>query len=328
MRRRDLLTGLAAAAVAAQPVAARAQRPAMPVIGFLHSGSPGPFAHLVAAFRDGLREAGYVEGQNVAIEYRWAEGQYDLLPTLAADLVRRQVAVIVSGGGMPAALAAKSVTRTIPIVFNGGGDPVKQGLVASLNRPGGNVTGVNVFTAALGAKRLGLLRDLVPNTTLVAVLLNTNNPNTSSQLTELQEAARALGQPIHISKATTERDVDAAFASFTEIRPDAMLVAADPFLYSRRNQIVRLAARQGLPALYEQREFVLAGGLVSYGTNLAYGYRQVGIYAGRILNGENPAELPVVQSTKFELVINLRTAKALGLNVPSLLLAQADEVIE
>ncbi len=300
----------------------------MPVIGFLHSGSPGPFAHLVAAFREGLRDTGYVEGQNVALDFRWAEGQYDLLPTLAADLVRRQVAVIVSGGGMPAALAAKSVTRTIPIVFNGGGDPVKQGLVASLNRPGGNVTGVTVFAAALGAKRLGLLRDLVPNTTLIAVLLNTNNPNTASQLTELQEAARGLGQPIHISKATTERDVDAAFASFADLRADAMLVAADPFLYSRRNQIVRLAARQGLPALYEQREFVLAGGLVSYGTNLAYGYRQVGLYAGRILSGEKPADLPVVQSTKFELVINLRTAKALGLVVPSALLAQADEVIE
>jgi len=327
MKRRELIGGLAGAAIAF-PLAARAQQPQLPLIGFLHSGSPGPFAHLVAAFREGLREAGYVEGQNVAIEFRWAEGHYDLLPEMAADLVRRQVAVIVSGGGLPAALAAKSVTRTIPIVFNGGGDPVGLGLVASLNRPGGNVTGVNVFTAALGAKRFGLLRDLIPNTTLVAVLLNTNNPNTASQLTDIQEAARGLGQPIHFAKATTERDVDAAFASFADFRPDAMLVAADPFLYSRRNQIVRLAARQALPALYEQREFVLAGGLVSYGTSLAYGYRQVGLYAGRILNGEKPADLPVVQSTKFELVINLRTAKALGLSVPSLLLAQADEVIE
>jgi putative ABC transport system substrate-binding protein len=327
MKRRELIGGLAGAAIAF-PLAARAQQPQLPLIGFLHSGSPGPFAHLVAAFREGLREAGYVEGQNVAIEFRWAEGHYDLLPEMAADLVRRQVAVIVSGGGIPAALAAKSVTRTIPIVFNGGGDPVGLGLVASLNRPGGNVTGVNVFAVALGAKRLGLLRDIVPNATLIAVLLNTNNPNTASQLTDIQEAARGLGQPIHFAKATTERDVDAAFASFADFRPDAMLVAADPFLYSRRNQIVRLAARQALPALYEQREFVLAGGLVSYGTSLAYGYRQVGLYAGRILNGEKPADLPVVQSTKFELVINLRTAKALGLSVPSLLLAQADEVIE
>ena len=328
MRRRNLLATLAAAALIAPPAAARAQQLQRPVIGFLHSGSPGPFAHLVAAFREGLQEAGYVEGRNVAIEFRWAEGHYDLLPELAADLVRRQVAVIVSGGGIPAALAAKSVTRMIPIVFNGGGDPVGLGLVASLDRPGGNVTGVTVFAAPLTAKRLGLLRDLVPNTTLVAVLLNTNNPNTASQLTDIQEAARSVGQPIHISKATTERDVDAAFASFADLRPDAMLVAADPFLYSRRNQIVRLAARQGLPALYEQREFVLAGGLVSYGTSLAYGYRQVGLYAGRILNGEKPADLPVVQSTKFELVINLRTARALGLVVPSVLLSQADEVIE
>jgi putative ABC transport system substrate-binding protein len=328
MRRRELLANLVVAAAMAQSAAARAQQPQLPVIGFLHSGSPGPFAHLVAAFREGLREAGYVEGQNVAIEFRWAEGHYDLLPEMAADLVRRQVAVIVSGGGLPAALAAKSVTRTIPIVFNGGGDPVGLGLVASLNRPGGNVTGVNVFAAALGAKRFGLLRDLVPNMTLVAVLLNTNNPNTASQLTDIQEAARGLGQAIHISKATTERDVDVAFASFADLRPDAMLVAADPFLYSRRNQIVRLAARYGLPALYEQREFVLAGGLASYGTSLAYGYRQVGLYAGRILNGEKPAELPVVQSTKFELAINLRTARTLGLTMPPALLSQADEVIE
>jgi putative ABC transport system substrate-binding protein len=327
MKRRELIGGLAGAAIAF-PLAARAQQPQLPLIGFLHSGSPGPFAHLVAAFREGLREAGYVEGQNVAIEFRWAEGHYDLLPEMAADLVRRQVAVIVSGGGLPVALAAKSMTRAIPIVFNGGGDPVGLGLVASLNRPGGNVTGVNVFAVALGAKRLGLLRDIVPNATLIAVLLNTNNPNTASQLTDIQEAARGLGQPIHFAKATTERDVDAAFASFADFRPDAMLVAADPFLYSRRNQIVRLAARQALPALYEQREFVLAGGLASYGTSLAYGYRQVGLYAGRILNGEKPADLPVVQSTKFELVINLRTAKALGLSVPSPLLSQADEVIE
>ena len=325
VQRRQLLA-LAAAAVAG-PFAARAQQAQLPVIGFLHSGSPGPFANLVAAFRDGLREAGYAAGQNVQVDFRWAEGQYDLLPELAAELVRRQVALIVAGGGAASALAVKAVTRTIPVIFISGGDPLGLGLVARLDRPGGNVTGVNLVTAALSANRLGLLRELVPGATLIAVLLNTSNPTAATQLTEFQEAARGIGQPIHIVKATSERELDAAFASFSELRPDALLVSPDPFFYSRRNQIVRLAGRQRLPALYEQREFALAGGLISYGTNLAYGYRQAGNYAGQILGGAAPAELPVIQSAKFELVINLRTAKALGLTVPQPLLSNA-EVIE
>jgi len=323
--RRQLLTLAAAAAIC--PFAARTQQVQRPVIGFLHSGSPGPFANLVAAFRDGLQEAGYVAGQNVQVDFRWAEGQYDLLPELAAELVRRQVALIVAGGGAGPALAVKSVTRTIPVIFISGGDPLGLGLVPRLDRPGGNVTGVNLVTAALSANRLGLLRELVPGATLIAVLLNTSNPTAATQLTEFQEAARAIGQPIHIVKATTERELDAAFASFSELRPDALLVSPDAFFYSRRNQIVRLAGRQGLPTLYEQREFTLAGGLMSYGTSLAHGYRQAGGYAGQILGGAAPAELPVIQSAKFELVINLRTARALGLTVPQSLLSNA-EVIE
>jgi putative ABC transport system substrate-binding protein len=325
MRRRELIAG--AAGLIACSLSASAQQARLPLIGFLHSGSPGPFAHLVAAFREGLREAGYVEGQNVAIEYRWAEGHYDLLPALALDLVRREAAVIVAAGSSPA-LAAKAATRTIPIVFISGGDPLGRGLVAGMDRPGGNATGVNVITAALTGQRLALLRELVPNATLIAVLLNTSNPNSASQLGNIQQAARALGQPIHIAKATSERDIDAAFGGFSDFRPDALLVSADPFFAGRRNQIVRLAASHALPALYFQREFALAGGLASYGASLADGYRQAGIYAGRILAGASPAELPVTQSAKFELVINLRTARALGLTVTPTLLAQADEVIE
>ncbi len=326
MKRRELIAGLAGTAIAF-PLAVRAQQAQLPLIGFLHSGSPGPVAHLVAAFREGLREAGYVEGQNVAIEFRWAEGHYDLLPSLALDLVRREVAVIVAAGGSPA-LAAKAATRTLPIVFISGGDPLGMGLVAGIDRPGGNATGINVITAALTGKRLALLRDLVPNATLIAVLLNTSNPNSANQLGDIQQAARSLGQSIHISKAISERDIDAAFNSFPDFRPDALLVSPDPFFYSRRNQIVRLAARYALPALYFQREFALAGGLTSYGASLGDGYRQAGVYAGRILGGASPAELPVTQSAKFELVINLRTARALGLIVAPALLAQADEVIE
>jgi len=326
MKRRELLT-LAGAAAITYPFAAGAQQQAVPVIGFLHSGSAGPFANLVAAFRDGLREAGYAEGQNVHIDFRWAEGQYDLVPELAADLVRRQVALIVTGGGAAPALAVKAVTRTIPVIFISGGEPLRLGLVTRLDRPGGNVTGVNVVTAALSGHRLRLLRELVPGATLIAVLLNTSNPNAATQLTEFQEAARSIGQPIHIVKATSERELDAAFASFSELRPDALLVSPDPFFYSRRNQIVRLAGRQALPALYEQREFALAGGLMSYGTSLVDGYRQAGNYAGQILGGAAPGELPVIQSAKFELVINLRTARALGLTVPQSLVSTA-EVIE
>jgi putative tryptophan/tyrosine transport system substrate-binding protein len=326
MRRRDILT-LAGATAIAHPFVARAQQFALPVVGFLHSGSPGPFASLVAAFRDGLREAGYVVGRNVLIDFRWAEGNYDLVPSLALDLVRRQATVIVAAGGS-VALAAKATTRTIPIVFISGGDPLGSGLVAGLDRPGGNATGVNIVTAALNQKRLSLLREIVPNTTLVAVLLNTNNPNSSNQLTDLQQAARSLGQAIHIAKATSERDIDTAFASFPDIRPDALFVGADAFFYGRRNQIVRLAGRYGLPALYSQRDFAMAGGLISYGASLAFGYRQAGLYAGRILDGSSPATLPVIQSTQLELVINQRTARSLGLTVPPNLLAQADEVIE
>jgi putative ABC transport system substrate-binding protein len=327
MRRRDLLASLAAAALAAPPTVARAQQSSLPLIGFLHSGSPGPFVHLVAAFREGLRETGYVEGQNVAIEFRWAEGHYDLLPSLALDLVRRETAVIVAVGSSPA-LAAKAATRTLPIVFISGGDPLGRGLVAGIDRPGGNATGINVITAELTGKRLALLRELVPNATLIAVLLNTSNPNSAGQLGDIQQVARSLGQPIHIAKATSERDIDIAFSSFPEFRPDALLVSPDSFFSGRRNQIVRLAARHTLPALYFQREFALAGGLASYGASLADGYRQAGVYAGRILAGASPGELPVTQSAKFELVFNLRTARALGLTVTPALLGQADDVIE
>ncbi len=301
----------------------------MPVIGFLNGASSETFAHLAAAFRQGLSEAGYVEGRNVAIEYRWAEGEYDRLPALAAELVRRQVAVIAAGGGVAAALAAKAATTTIPIVFSGGGgDPVKLGLVASLNRPGGNVTGVSILTAALGAKRLGLLRELLPSATLIAVLINPTNPNSEIQLKDIEEAARTVGQQIFILYASNERDFDAAFAIIVERRAGALVVGADPYFNSRRDQLAGLAARHAIPAMYEQREFAVAGGLASYGTSLTDSFRQVGDYAGRILKGEKPADLPVMQPTRFELVINLKTATALRLTVPPTLLARADEVIE
>jgi putative ABC transport system substrate-binding protein len=326
MRRRDLIAGVAAA-IGAHPFNVMAQQQAVPVIGFLHSGSPGPFANTVAAFRDGLREAGYAPGQNVRIEFRWAEGNYDLLPSLALDLARREVSVIVAGGGSPA-LAAKNATRTIPIVFISGGDPLGSGLVAGIDRPGGNATGINILTAALNGRRLSLLRELVPNTTLVAVLVNTSNPNSATQLADIQQAARTLGQAIHIAKATSEREIDAAFASFPEFRPDAVFIAGDPFFYSRRNQIVRLTGRYDVPSIYTQRDFVLAGGLLSYGASLADGYRQAGVYVGRILSGAAPADLPVTQSNTFELTINLKTAKRLDLTVPPSILAQASEVIE
>jgi putative ABC transport system substrate-binding protein len=323
MRRRELIAGAAATGIAT-PLAAIAQERGLPLIGFLHSGSPGPFANAVAAFRDGLREVGYVAGRNVAIDFRWAEGNYDLVPSLALALVRREPAVIVAAGGAQAR-AVKAATRTIPIVFISGGDPFGGG---PTERPSGNTTGISIVAADLTGRRLALLRELVPNTTLVAVLLNTSNPNSANQLADLQQTARSLGQAIHITKATSERDIDAAFASFPDIRPDALFVAPDPFFYSRRNQLVRLAGRYELPALYTQRDFVLAGGLISYGASLAYGYHQAGLYAGRILDGTSPAELPVVQSNTFELVINLKTAKRLDLAVPQTLLAQATEVIE
>jgi putative ABC transport system substrate-binding protein len=326
MRRRDLITLIGAAAVAPMRIAC-AQQAQLPVIGFLHSGSPGPFAKLVAAFREGLREAGYMPGQNVRVDFRWAEGNYELLPELALDLVRRDVSVIVAGGGSPA-MAAKNATRTIPIVFISGGDLVGSGLVTGLERPGGNATGINLVSTALNEKRLRLLHELVPNTTLIAVLVNTGNPNAANQLADIQQAARSLGQAIHIAKATSEREIDAAFATFPGFRPDALFVAGDPFLYGRRNQIVRLAGRYDLPAVYTQRDFALAGGLLSFGADLTNGYRQAGTYAGRILDGAAPAELPVAQSNSFELAINLKTARRLDLTVPQSILAQATEVIE
>jgi len=324
--RRKFLATLGGAAVA-WPLAARAQQTNMPVVGFLHVASAKPFAHLVGGFRQGLEETGYIEGQNVAVVFRWAEGQSDRLPALAAELVGRQVAVIVAGGAA-AAFAAKAATTTIPIVFNLGGDPIKLGLVTSLSRPGGNATGLNIFTNELEAKRLGLLRQLVPTAVQIGVLLNPNNPISEAQSKDVQEAARGMSLKLHILHAATEETLGTAFATFTERRTDGLLVGADPYFNSRRNLVVALAARHRIPAMYEQREFALAGGLMSYGTSLIDSYRQVGIYTGRILKGERPADLPVVQSTKFEFVINLKAAKALGLEVPLGLSAGATEVIE
>ena len=325
MRRREFLGVLGGAAT--WPAVARAQQ-AMPVIGFLHVASAQPLAQNVARLRDGLKEVGYTEGQNVAIEFRWAEGRYDRLPELAADLIRRQVAVIITGGGEAPALAVKAATSTIPIVFNIGSDPVKLGLVASLNRPGGNATGVNIFTNELAAKRLGLLHDLMPAGSIIAHLVNPNFPATEANVKEVEAAALLIGRQIPLLKATSVSEIDTAFATLLQMRIGALLVGADPFFLSRREQIVALAARQAMPAIYEFREFVLAGGLIGYGTNLADSYRQMGVQTGKILRGEKAGEMPVVQSTKFQLVINLKTAKALSLTLPSGLLSIADEVIE
>ena len=326
MRRRDFIT-LPAGWLAIRPLAALAQPSAMPVIGFLHSGSPNPNVDLVTAFRNGLNEVGYVEGKNVAIEYRWAEGQYDRLPALAADLVRRQVSVIF-GAAPPAARAAKAATTAIPVVFVTGDDPVKAGLVASLSRPGGNVTGVALFTGQLGAKQMGLLRELMPKAVEVAVLVNPNNPLTEAVLTDLQAAATLTGHHIQIVKASNEAELDMAFATCKEIHADAVIVGADPYFFARNDQLVALAARSAIPAFYELREFVANGGLMSYGASITDGYRRAGLYAGQILKGAKPVDLPVLQPTKFELVINLKTVKALGLTVSPGLLAIADEVIE
>src|SRR6516165_7003246 len=297
-------------------------------VGFLNSASPQPFANYVAGFRAGLKETGYIDGQNVTIEFRWAEGHYDRLPEMAADLVRHKVAVLVSTGGEPSVLAAKAATTTIPIVFTTGVDPIRAGFVSSLSRPGGNITGVYLFTSTIESKRLGLLRALVQGVQLIAVLLNPNRQDYTRQKGDVEEAARTIGQQIHLLSASNESEIDTAFATATQLRAGAMLVGADPFLNSQRDKIIALAARHAIPAIYEQREHALAGGLMSYGTNLSEAYRQAGVYTGRILKGEKPGDLPVVQSTKFEFVINLKTAKALGIEVPPNLSAEADEIIE
>ncbi len=326
MRRRDFITLLGVAAV--WPRMARAQNPAMPLIGFLHVGSAKPFQGLVAALRQGLKETGYTERENVAIEFRWADGDYSRLPALAAELVRLQVAVIVAGGGESTVFAAKAATSTIPIVFNVGRNPVELGLVANLSRPGGNITGVNILATEIVTKRIGLLHDLVPATSIIAHLVNPNFPSTERNVKEVETAAGSLGLEIVLLKASSKSSIEAAFASMREKRVGALLVGSDPFFNSSRDQIVALVARNALPAIFEQREFVIAGGLMSYGTSLTDSYRQMGNYVGRILKGEKPADLPIAQATKFELVINLKAAKSLGVTVPFGLLNAADEVIE
>ena len=326
MKRREFITLLGGAA-AAWPLAARAQQPAVPVVGYLNSRSRDTDTPFLAAFHRGLNETGYVEGQNVAIEYRWADGQYDRLPVLATDLVRRRVTVM-AATSTPAALAAKAATSAIPIVFTTAADPIAVGLVDSLSRPSGNVTGVHSYLSDLGAMRLELLRQLVPTAALIGMLVNPNYPDAESQAKDVKEAARTLGQQVHVVNADSEGDLNRAFATFIELKADALLVSLDSFFLSRREQLVALAARHKIPVMYFARDFVLAGGLMSYGSDLADSYRQAGVYTGRILKGAKPVDLPVLQPTKFELSINTTTAKSLGLSIPDRLLALADEVIE
>jgi putative ABC transport system substrate-binding protein len=326
VNRRQVIT-LVGGAVAAWPLAARAQQAAMPVIGFLYSGSPEPSAHLVAAFSKGLTETGYVEGQNVAIEFRWARNEIDRLPELAADLVQRRVVVIVAPGSTPASLAAKAATTTIPIVFSMGGDPVEAGLVMSFNQPGGNVTGISSMNTELGSKRLGLLHELAPNAQRFAALL-IDSPAFHPLMRDVQAGAASIGRPIEIFLASTSREIDAAFAGMVRQRIEALLLTPGALFNNNRVQLATLTARHALPTIFSSREFAEAGGLMSYGPSITEEFRQTGIYCGRVLKGEKPADLPIMRATKFEFIINLQTARALGLDVPPTLLARADEVIE
>jgi len=325
VKRREFIT-LLGGATAAWPLTAYAQQPTMPVIGFLNGASAWEYAHMAAAFRQGLGETGYVEGRNVLVEYRWAEGRYERLPTLAAELVRRQVAVLVAN--TPAVPVAKAATTTIPIVFQTGADPVASGLVASLSRPGGNLTGVTGLNVELGPKRLELLRESVPTATAMALLVNPTNPNAGIQSRDLQAAARTLGLKLHVLHASTDRDFDRVFASLVELRAGALVIGPDGFFISRSEQLTALALRHAVPTISQYREFATAGGLMSYGGSQTDAYRLMGVYTGRILKGEKPANLPIQQATKVELIINLKTAKALGITMPLPLLGRADEVIE